>query len=65
MDKAARASFATYFIHPLGLTLLMLAFSTVPLAPEIKFVVVAAVAVPACFAVGYALIRLPGVSGVP
>jgi glucans biosynthesis protein C len=64
VDKAARASFATYFIHPPVLTLLMLGFSIVPFAPELKFVVVAAVAVPVCFTVGYALTRLPLVSRV-
>lgn len=42
----------------------MLLVASVPAAPEIKFVVVSAVAVPACFAVGYALTRLPGTSKV-
>jgi Acyltransferase family len=59
--RAARGSFATYFIHPLILTVTMLLFASVPLAPEFKFVLVSAVAIPACFAVGYGLIRLPGV----
>jgi hypothetical protein len=42
----------------------MLLFSAVPLAAEPKFVVVAAVAIPAWFAAGYGLTRLPGVAKV-
>jgi hypothetical protein len=51
-------------IHPLVLTALMVVLATVPLAPKIMFAVVAAVAVPACFAVGHGLTRLPGVCRV-
>jgi hypothetical protein len=47
------------------LTVIMPLFAFVPFPPEIKFVVVAAVAVPGCFSVGYALTRLPGISRVP
>jgi hypothetical protein len=64
VGRAARASYATYFMHPLALTAIMLLFSAVPLAAEPKFVVVAAVAVPACFAAGYGLTRLPGAAKV-
>jgi peptidoglycan/LPS O-acetylase OafA/YrhL len=64
MDKAGRASYATYVVHPLVLTAVMLLFAGVPLPAEVKFVVVAAAAVPACFAAGYGLTRLPGVSRV-
>jgi hypothetical protein len=64
LDKAGRGSYATYFVHPLILTTIMLLFAPVPLTPEIKFVLVAAAAVPACFTVGYALTRLPGLSKV-
>ena len=64
LAKAGRASYATYFLHPLVLIALMLLFSSVPLGPGIKFVLVATVGVPACFTVGYALTRLPGVSKV-
>ena len=42
----------------------MLLFASVPLTPEIKFVLVSAAAIPGCFAVGYGLTRLPGVSKV-
>jgi glucans biosynthesis protein C len=61
---AARGSYATYVLHPLVVTLLMLAFAPLALAVWPKFVLVAAVAVPVCFVVGYAVTRLPGVSRV-
>jgi hypothetical protein len=64
VGEAARASYATYFIHPLVITALMLAFAPVDLGAWAKFVLVSAVSVPACFAVGYGLTRLPGVSKV-
>ena len=35
-----------------------------PLGPQLKFVIVSVVAVPVCFAVGYAVTRLPGVGRV-
>ena len=64
VGAAARASYATYFIHPTVLTAIMLAVATVPLGVWPKFLLVAAVGVPACFATGWALTRLPGVSRV-
>jgi surface polysaccharide O-acyltransferase-like enzyme len=57
--KAGRASYATYFIHPLVITLVMMSLTWLPLIPELKFLVVAPLAVVACYAVGYALTRLP------
>ena len=62
--KAGRTSYATYFIHPLVITLVMMSLAWVPLVPELKFLVVAPLAVATCYAVGYALTRLPGVSKV-
>jgi glucans biosynthesis protein C len=62
--NAGRASYATYFIHPLVITLVMMSLAWVPLVPELKFLLVAPLAVVACYAVGYALTRLPGVSKV-
>lgn len=59
MTKAGRGSYATYVVHPVVLVAVMLAFRLVPLGPEVKFVLVAVVAVPVCFTVGYALTRLP------
>ncbi len=62
--KAARASYATYVIHPLVLTAIMVAIAAVPLAPEIKFLLVAPAGLTACFLAGYALTRVPGISRV-
>jgi glucans biosynthesis protein C len=59
--RAGQASYATYFLHPLVLTAIMVPFASVALAPELKFVIVAVVAVPVCFVAGYALTRLPGI----
>jgi len=64
LGKAARASYATYFIHPLVLTAVMVAFASVALVPEIKFVLVAAAGVVACYTAGYALTRVSGISTV-
>jgi len=61
---AARSSYATYFIHPLVLTMLMLLCRPIPLESPLKFLLVSAIGVPTCFAAGYGLGRLPGVSRV-
>jgi glucans biosynthesis protein C len=60
--RAGQASYATYFLHALVLTAIMVLFASLALAPELKFLIVAVVAVPACFLVGYALTRLPAAS---
>ena len=62
--RAGRASYATYVLHPLVLTAIMVLFASLALAPELKFLVVAVVAVPACFLAGYAATRVPGTSKV-
>ncbi len=64
LAKAGRASYATYVLHPLVLTTMMVLFGVVALAPAMKFLVLSLVAVPTCFLVGYAVTRLPGVSRV-
>jgi peptidoglycan/LPS O-acetylase OafA/YrhL len=64
MNKAGRASYATYVLHPLVLIGLSVAMRGVPWAPEVKFLVVAATGIPASFAVGYMLTRVPGVNRV-
>jgi glucans biosynthesis protein C len=64
MAKAGRGSYATYLLHPVVLVSVMLAFRVVPLGAGLKFVIVSVVAVPVCFAVGYAVTRLPGVGRV-
>jgi glucans biosynthesis protein C len=60
--RAGQVSYASYFLHPLVLTAIMVAFASLALAPELKFLLVAVVAVPACFLTGYALTRLPRAS---
>ena len=64
LARAARASYATYALHPLVLTAIMVLFPSLALAPELTFLVVAVVAVPACFLAGYAATRAPGLSKV-
>lgn len=64
MSKAGRGSYATYLLHPVVLVSMMLAFRVVPLGAELKFVIVSVMAVPVCFAVGYAVTRVPGVGRV-
>jgi len=64
IGTAARGSYAAYLVHPLVLTAIMVLFAPVALIPEIKFVLVSIGGVSACFAVGYALTRVPGVSRV-
>jgi glucans biosynthesis protein C len=64
LGKAARASYATYVIHPLVLTAIMVLLASVTLAPEIKFVLVATAGVAASYTAGYALTRMPGISRV-
>jgi len=62
--RAGRASYATYVLHPLVLTAVMVVFASLALAPELMFLVVAAVGVPVCFVAGYAATRVPGISRV-
>jgi glucans biosynthesis protein C len=60
--RAARASYATYVLHPLVLTVIMVLFASLALASELKFLVVAVIGVPVCFLAGYAATRVPGIS---
>jgi glucans biosynthesis protein C len=62
--RAGRASYATYVLHPLVLTAIMVLCASLPLAPELKFLVVAVVAIPVCFLTGYAATQAPGISKV-
>jgi len=57
---AGRAAYATYLIHPLVLTCVMVGLWWVPGGPEAKFLLAVVTGVPACFLAGYALTRLPG-----
>jgi hypothetical protein len=65
LSMATKAAYATYVSHPLSLTILLVLLAPVAIAPELKFVILAPVAIPACFAVGYVLARMPGLAGVP
>ncbi len=62
--RAGRASYATYVLHPPVLTAIMVAFAPLALAPELAFLAVAVVAVPACYLAGYAATRVPGIAKV-
>jgi glucan biosynthesis protein C len=64
VGKAARGSYAAYVIHPVVVTSMMLAFASVGVGVWAKWVLVAALAVPACFVTGYGLTRVPGVAKV-
>jgi glucans biosynthesis protein C len=59
-EPAGRASYATYLLHPLVLTGVMVAAWWLPGRPEIKFLVVVLTGVPVCFLAGLALTALPG-----
>jgi glucans biosynthesis protein C len=62
--QAGRASYATYVLHPLVLTAIMVLFASAALAPVLSFLVVAVVAVPVCFLAGCAATRVPGLARV-
>jgi len=62
--RAGRASYAAYVLHSLVLTAVMVAFASLALAPELAFLIVAVLAVPACFLAGYAATQVPGFSKV-
>jgi peptidoglycan/LPS O-acetylase OafA/YrhL len=64
LEPASRSSYAAYLLHPLVLVAISAAARPLPWPPEAKFVLVAAVGVPACFAIGYLFTRLPGVRAV-
>jgi hypothetical protein len=57
-------SAATYVLQPLVLTATLVLFASLALAPELTFLVVAVVAVPACFLAGTRRHGVPGLSKV-
>ena len=62
---AVRASYPAYILHPSVLVgLSASARTTLPWPPEATFVIVAALGIPASFAVGHLLTRLPAVNRV-
>ncbi len=62
--RAGRASYATYLLHPVVLTSVMVGLWWVPLVAPLKLVLVALVGVPLCFLAGYAATRAPGLRRV-
>jgi surface polysaccharide O-acyltransferase-like enzyme len=62
VGRAARGSYATYFTHPFVITAMMVLLAPIDLGVWPKFLLVAAAAVPACFAIGYGVTRLPWLS---
>jgi fucose 4-O-acetylase-like acetyltransferase len=64
MQRAGRGSYAAYVIHPVVLVLISLACLELPVAPEVKALIVVAIGVPATFALGYGLTRAPGLRRV-
>jgi peptidoglycan/LPS O-acetylase OafA/YrhL len=63
-QRAGRASYATYLLHPLVLTTALVGLSWAPGSPEAKFLLAAILGVPICFVIGYTITRLPGTSHV-
>jgi surface polysaccharide O-acyltransferase-like enzyme len=61
LARVARGAYAAYLLHPAVLVVLSALARPLPAVPEVKFVMVAATGVPACFAVGYLVSRVPGV----
>ena len=59
-QRAGRASYATYLLHPLVLTSVMVALRGLPGGSEAKFLLVVVLGVPICFTTGYAVTRVPG-----
>jgi len=60
----AGASYAVYVLHPLLIVPLAIALSGLRLPLELKFVLVAPLAVALCFSVAYLIRRIPWVRGV-
>jgi peptidoglycan/LPS O-acetylase OafA/YrhL len=56
-ERAGRGAYAAYLLHPPVLVLVSFAARPLPLPPEAKFLLVAAVGVVAVFAVGWAVTR--------
>jgi glucan biosynthesis protein C len=62
--RASRGSYAAYLLHPLVLVGLSAAAAPAPWPPGVKFLLVAALGIPASFLTGYVGTRLPFVRSV-
>jgi fucose 4-O-acetylase-like acetyltransferase len=61
MRELSRSAFAAFIVHQVVLVGLVLATHRLPWPPEVEFLAVCAIGVAASFAVGSALVRIPGV----
>jgi hypothetical protein len=62
--ELSRAAFAAFLVHQLVLVGLVLASRLLAWPPEVKYVTVASVGVALSFAVGWLILRLPGLSRI-
>ena len=62
--RAARGAYAAYLLHPPVLVALSAAARPLAVVPELKFLLVATVGVPACFGIGYLVTRVPGLNRI-
>jgi glucan biosynthesis protein C len=58
----SRAAFATFVVHQLVLVGLVLASRFVPWAPEVEYLLVTTLGVAGSFALGWLVLRAPGVA---
>jgi surface polysaccharide O-acyltransferase-like enzyme len=61
LQEMSATSYAVYVLHPLIIVPLALALSGISLNLEVKFILVAPLAVLLCFLVAYAIRQIPGV----
>ena len=59
-----RSAVSSGGLSDLVITAIAVLFASLALAPELKCLIVAAVAVLACYLIGYAATRVPGISKV-
>ncbi|HVX26035.1 MAG TPA: acyltransferase [Parafilimonas sp.] len=64
LKKLARASFATYILHPLTVISIALILQTWQIEPAVKFLIAAPVAVIVSFIIGLLVVKLPVVKDI-
>ncbi|WPU96007.1 acyltransferase [Mucilaginibacter sabulilitoris] len=64
IKNMSRAAFAVYIFHPLVLISLSMMFKPLALDPAVKLLFVAPLAVTGSFALGYLLVKIPGVKAI-